>query len=567
MGFLSIGCRLVDGTLLPVSGAPPQAAPVPRTFTLTLTGLTTGEARPGAHALIGYTLDPETGTEVRQWGTAPGDDTYGTGVNPTDFLSGDGGALFLTVVVDGETVTASAPIRHAAPVAAGRLGDVTLDAGDTSPITTAGDFTFSGTSVFTLTTAPAGMTIDAATGEIDASGVSAVSAASVVVRLSDAKDTSRYAESGFSLTVADVVEESVTEDFTLSQTADNELEIDGVTGMVTITVSAPAVYAGYDAGNGPGVFTFDSADLAAGPVNLVPPVIMDDGSPAEGEMLTFTPGLWVYDPDNGGLGAASWQWQADAAGDGTFANITGATSDSHAITSDEAGDDLRVVESLSDAGGVRTVESPSVSVEGPTTTWSTLLLDDFGAANGYALDDDVPTASANWEIFERTSIDVAAKINPLGAAKITTTDGFEVIRISYTGAIGDDQAVEVVVDEIVEENSGRAALTLVVRAGAPQADPPMVRAFFNPAASILAIVQDDGGVVTLREDVPYTPLVAGDVARLEIVGTTATVTVNGAVIGTLSGISLTGGKPAWGASLSKNGDTISLAYAKIEEYA
>ena len=132
---------------------------------------------------------------------------------------------------------------------------------------------------------------------------------------------------------------------------DAELEINGATGTVTITVTSPAVYATYDAGNGAGVFIFDSAGLATGPVNLVPPQVIDDGTPAEGETLTLTPGLWVYQPDNGGLGSASYQWQRDGA------DIPGATSASYTLVSADTGADISVEETLADNGGSRTVNS------------------------------------------------------------------------------------------------------------------------------------------------------------------------------------------------------------------
>ena len=154
---------------------------------------------------------------------------------------------------------------------------------------------------------------------------------------------------------------------------DAELEINGATGTVTITVTSPAVYATYDAGNGAGVFIFDSAGLATGPVNLVPPQVIDDGTPAEGETLTLTPGLWVYDPGKGGIGSPTYQWQADTAGNGTFADISGATSNSYTLTAGEAGDDVRVQESMSDNAGSRTANSAAVSVAGGVVTAPTRL--------------------------------------------------------------------------------------------------------------------------------------------------------------------------------------------------
>lgn len=166
---------------------------------------------------------------------------------------------------------------------------------------------------------------------------------------------------------------TVEEAFALNTTPGSVFELTGLSGTVTVTVTAPPAYANYDAGNGAGVFVFQASDLASGPVNLVPPQIIDDGTPAETENMTLTPGLWIYDPDNGGIGTPTYQWQADTAGNGSFANIPGATSTSYTLTSGEAGDDVRVQESLSDNGGSRTATSDPVSVAGGSVTSPTRL--------------------------------------------------------------------------------------------------------------------------------------------------------------------------------------------------
>lgn len=89
-------------------------------FAIALTGLTAGEAVIGDHASIGYTIDPDNGTETVKWSNSsnPADAaTYGTGASPTDFTAGDGTPLYLHVTDGGETVTRSAPIRYAAGTA------------------------------------------------------------------------------------------------------------------------------------------------------------------------------------------------------------------------------------------------------------------------------------------------------------------------------------------------------------------------------------------------------------------------------------------------------------------
>jgi hypothetical protein len=91
-------------------------------FGVTMTGLTDGEARIGDHASIGYTIDPDNGTETVKWSYSSDKDAagIGTGANPPDITAGDEGSLWLHVTDGGETVSRSAPIRYA-PGAFGAL--------------------------------------------------------------------------------------------------------------------------------------------------------------------------------------------------------------------------------------------------------------------------------------------------------------------------------------------------------------------------------------------------------------------------------------------------------------
>jgi len=103
-------------------------------FTVTLTGLTSGEARIGDHASIGYTTDPVSATETVKWSNSSDPDaaaTYGTGASPTDYTAGDEGLLWLHVTdtIDGETSRSPGRLRSGmrrvaslkAPLATGRL--------------------------------------------------------------------------------------------------------------------------------------------------------------------------------------------------------------------------------------------------------------------------------------------------------------------------------------------------------------------------------------------------------------------------------------------------------------
>jgi len=80
-------------------------------FRFYVTNLAGGEARPGAHASLGYTIIPDNGTESVQWGLSVGDSTFGTGAAPTDYSAHDGEILYLTVTDQGETYSRGVPIR------------------------------------------------------------------------------------------------------------------------------------------------------------------------------------------------------------------------------------------------------------------------------------------------------------------------------------------------------------------------------------------------------------------------------------------------------------------------
>ncbi|WP_044007898.1 hypothetical protein [Jannaschia sp. CCS1] len=145
----------------------------------------------------------------------------------------------------------------------------------------------------------------------------------------------------------------------LDQMGDNEIEIGVSASDVTITINTPAIYAG--------TYIVAAADLASGPVNIVQPVIVNDGTPTEGEILTVTPGLWVYDPDNGGVADPLCQWQSGNADTGLFTDITGATAHSYQLTAAETAGDVRVEERINDAGGARTQTSATLAVPGSGT--------------------------------------------------------------------------------------------------------------------------------------------------------------------------------------------------------
>lgn len=320
----------------------------------------------------------------------------------------------------------------------------------------------------------------------------------------------------------------ITEGFALQPTADGELEIDGATGTVTVTITSPSWYANYDAGNGPGVFTFDSTLLASGPVNIIPPLIErttdadSSGTTNAGDTVgigapastTSYPGLWVYDPDVGGLGTASYQWQADAGGDGNFADLSGAASSTYTLTSGEAGDDVRAQETLADNGGSRTVSSVAISVEAasPSSSYS----DSFDLASGTEI-----TANDWAYVSSMSSNPQRITHNGSGALQNTDGTGAELTAI-YSGSLtfSDDQYAEIVIDNIGAnflDNPG-----CVVRMDS-----------LGNGYSVKKVKTDELRVysvssgTTTELDRVTTTIANGDTLRLEAEGTTIRVLVNG----------------------------------------
>jgi hypothetical protein len=148
-----------------------NSAAEPPAFAIAFTGLTDGEARPGDHASIGYSIDPDNGTETLKWSNSsnPADAaTYGTGASPTDYTAGDEGSLWLHVTDGGETVSRSARIRYApGSVTESSLPDITID-DDPVDIDFASDFTTTNlTGTYVITGLPTGVVDD---GDGTASG-------------------------------------------------------------------------------------------------------------------------------------------------------------------------------------------------------------------------------------------------------------------------------------------------------------------------------------------------------------------------------------------------------------
>ena len=86
------------------------------------------------------------------------------------------------------------------------------------------------------------------------------------------------------------------------------------------------------------------------PVNTVVPAI--GGTAQQGVALTAFPGVWT----GGGISFA-WQWQADAAGNGTFANISGATAQIYTPVADDVGNRIRLIVTATNSAGSTSANS------------------------------------------------------------------------------------------------------------------------------------------------------------------------------------------------------------------
>jgi hypothetical protein len=78
--------------------------------------------------------------------------------------------------------------------------------------------------------------------------------------------------------------------------------------------------------------------VSSQPVNVSIPT-MSSYDPGVGDVLTSDPGLWLGNP----IPAFTYQWQRDTNGNGIFADIVGATSDTYTVVSADLGNELRLV--------------------------------------------------------------------------------------------------------------------------------------------------------------------------------------------------------------------------------
>ena len=135
----------------------------------------------------------------------------------------------------------------------------------------------------------------------------------------------------------------------IDQLADNTLAVNAESGLLDITITQPSEFAG--------TYQVNTADLLGGPVNLAPPSL--SGTIAPGEVLSATPGLWIYDTA-AGVPAQSWQWHRNGA------QIAGTTQNTYTVTPSDIGPSLSVAETLTDTFGQRSALSASIGTFVPS---------------------------------------------------------------------------------------------------------------------------------------------------------------------------------------------------------
>ena len=171
-----------------------------------ITGLSNGAAVIGSTVAVELFGQTPTGAIVWALDGVPISGATGTSLT----VPVADGAL-LTVQIDGES-SLGQPIRHPIPVAAGALADQTFTAGTgVQTVSVQGDFTFSGVPFYTVRIGPAGVSVDTVSGLVsfDTDLLQPQTGSPIIIRLADAGDPQRFAESGFSLTVDPAISNTV----------------------------------------------------------------------------------------------------------------------------------------------------------------------------------------------------------------------------------------------------------------------------------------------------------------------------------------------------------------------
>ncbi|MEM9878951.1 MAG: hypothetical protein AAF862_06710 [Pseudomonadota bacterium] len=321
---------------------------------VSVSGLNFGVARIGD--VIAFNIGEETATASR-WGTSPlANDLANSASGLVSLLvpeALDEQFIYGAVEIDGEWVHVSVSARYYAPVAAGGLGDLAFAQGSgvqffdaASDFAVVGDDNLSGVQ-FSLAEPIAGVSINSETGQvsIDLDVMSVPESTSVVVQ---ADNSGGSAQTTFSISVVPAA------NFGFITFGLNQVAFEAV-GAGSIEITSPAIYAG--------TYAIDMADLVGGAINLVAPVVIDDGSPAQGEPVNSQRGLWIYNPENG-TPLLSNQWFRDGVA------ISGAEAAQYTLTSADAGGQVSLRETVTQDVGARSSNSAAINVAAAAAEWT-----------------------------------------------------------------------------------------------------------------------------------------------------------------------------------------------------
>jgi hypothetical protein len=177
-----------------------------------------------------------------------------------------------------------------------------------------------------------------------------------------------------------------------------------------------------------GVYPVDVSGIAAGPVSLLAPVVAGTGAVAQ-TLARSRAGLWLYDPTYG-LPDISQNWQADVLGNGIFSGIGGANGTSYVLTSAEAGDQVRLAETATQANGgsplAATAFSADIDVAAPPSVVVEYVGETHSAGNvfsgGRSFSGVIPNDAGNsWTYYAFLSTAWVSAVSSVSIAGVSAT--------------------------------------------------------------------------------------------------------------------------------------------------